>query len=301
MSCSVFRAVSEMGGGMGVRVVGFEQAWPIAQCHGGPVAVRLEGRNRSRRSARCARWPISQCAGAEPGRAAGRRGASSEKSGRCFVVPSRPVARRRRTLAAHCRISSVGASDAPTDRTNRRRLNPHNDLSLARMPAAVKRLFIETQVLICRALYQDGSPVEGRHSATPRLSIAKRCCGSGRRGIRTRPACSASDGASREGASSLPRANVPVGGTNRAAASSPGGRCSVPSREGGTVRLARPGPYQGNPQPRVLGSKREPPGFFVMGDATIPRLYLVARPAGSEWRTRRPSRLSITTLRRLTT
>jgi hypothetical protein len=268
---------------MGVRVVGFEQAWPIAQCHGGPVAVRLEGRNRLRRSARCARWPISQCAGAEPGRAAGRRGASSEKSGRWFVPPWRPVARRRRTLAAHCRISSVGASDAPTDRTNRRRLNPHNDLSLARMPAAVKRLFIETLALIRRALYQDGSPVGGRRSATPRLSIAKRCCGSGRRGIRTRFACSASDGASREGASSLPRANVPVGGTN------------LSSREGGTVRLARPGPYQGNPQPRVLGSRREPPGFFVMGDATIPRLYLVARPAGSEWRTRRPSRLSITT------
>ena len=169
------------------------------------------------------------------------------------------------------------------------------------MPAAVKRLFIETQALIRGALYQDGSPVGVRRSATPRLSIAKRCCGSGRRGIRTRPACSASDGASREGASTFPRASVPVGGTNRAAASSPGGRCSVPSREGGTARLAWPGPYQGNPQPGVLGSRREPPGFFVMGDATIPRLYLVARPAGSEWRTRRPSRLSITTLRRLTT
>ena len=176
-----------------------------------PVRSRA-GKGRPRRSARCGRWPISQCAGAEPGRAAGRRGASSEKSGRCFVAPSRPVVRRRRILAAHCSISAVGANDAPLDRTNRRRLNPRNDFSLASMPAAVKRLFIETQALIRGALYQDGSPVGVRRSATPRLSIAKRCCGSGRRGIRTRPACSASDGASREGASTFPRASVPVGG-----------------------------------------------------------------------------------------
>jgi hypothetical protein len=140
--------------------------------------------------------------------------------------------------------------------------------------ASVRRLFTETQALIRRALYQDGSPVGGRRSATPRMNIAKRCCGSGRRGIRTRPAFSASGRASREGASILPRANVPVGGTNRAAASSPGGRCTVPSREGGTVRLARPGPYQGNPQPRVLGSRREPPGSL---------LWAMQRSSGRTW------------------
>jgi hypothetical protein len=208
---------------MGVRVIGFAPAWPRAQCHRGPVAVGLEGRGRPGRSARCARWPASQCAGPEPGRAGGWRGASSEKSGRCFVAPSRPVARRGRTLAAHCRISAVGASDAPTDRTNRRRLNPPNDLSLARMPAAVKRLFIETQALIRRALYQDGSPVGGRRSAAPRLSIAKRCCGSGRRGIVSRPVWTAPAGNSPMG-SPWQQTGTPMGSWQQAG--TPMGSCT---------------------------------------------------------------------------
>jgi hypothetical protein len=53
-------------------------------------------------------------------------------------------------LAAHCRVSAAGVSDAPTDRTDRRRLNPHNDLSPARMPAAMKRLFIDSGVASSR-------------------------------------------------------------------------------------------------------------------------------------------------------
>ncbi len=152
-----------------------------------PVAAGLEGRGYPGRSVGRVRWPASRYAGAEPGRAAGRRGTSLGKSGRYFVAPSLAIARRRRTLAAHCRISAVGVSDAPADRTDHRRLSPHNDLSPVRMLPAVKRLFIETQALIRRALHQDGSPVGGRRSATPRLSIAKRCCGSGRQDLVSRP------------------------------------------------------------------------------------------------------------------
>lgn len=64
--------------------------------------------------------------------------------------PSLAIARRRRTLAAHCRISAVGVSDAPADRTDRHRLSPHNDLSPVRMPPAVKRLFIDYGVASSR-------------------------------------------------------------------------------------------------------------------------------------------------------
>jgi hypothetical protein len=53
-------------------------------------------------------------------------------------------------FAAHCRVSAAGVSDAPTDRTDRRRLNPHNDLSPARMPAVMKRLFIDSGVASSR-------------------------------------------------------------------------------------------------------------------------------------------------------
>ncbi len=129
-----------------------EQAWPGAQSRGGPVALGLEGRCYCYpgRSVGRVRWPASRYAGAEPGRAAGRRGTSLGKSGRYFVAPSLAIARRRRTLAAHCRISAVGVSDAPADRTDRHRLSPHNDLSPVRMPPAVKRLFIDYGVASSR-------------------------------------------------------------------------------------------------------------------------------------------------------
>ncbi len=55
-------------------------------------------------------------------------------------------------VAAHCRISAAGVSDALTDRTDLRRLNPHSDLSPARMPAAMKRLFMDPEGSFRRAL-----------------------------------------------------------------------------------------------------------------------------------------------------
>jgi hypothetical protein len=215
---------------MSARVVGSEQAWSRAQRHGGPAAVGFEGRGHPGRPAGRVRWPASRCAGAEPGRAAGRRGTSLGKSGRYFVAPSRPIARRRRTSAAHFRISAVGASDAPTDRTGRR-LNPHNDLSPARMPAAVKRFFSETEALVRHVPDRDGSPMWDWQLTVPRLSTSKRCCESGRRGVRSRPAWPASNRVSREGASSATRVITPVGKADRAAASSPGSRCRAADRE----------------------------------------------------------------------
>jgi hypothetical protein len=49
---------------------------------------------------------------------------------------------------------------------------------------------------------------------------------------------------------------------------------------------------QGNPSHGALGSKQGPHGFFVMGNAMIPGLNLVAWSGVSEWRTRCPNRIT---------
>lgn len=125
--------------------------------------------------------------------------------------------------------------------------------------ASTKRFFMEIEALIRRASnqvsVQDGSPSEGRRVATPRLSSPQRCCRSGRRGISTRRALSASEGASREGASTVRRVITPVGKADHPAAPSPGGRCSTARWDGGTTRLVQPGPQQKNPQLGVPGRK----------------------------------------------
>jgi hypothetical protein len=228
MGCSCFRAVGETGGGMGVRAVGFDQAWPKTQCHGGPVVVWLEGRGRPGRPVRCVRWPISSCfAGAEPG--------------------------------AH--------------------------------RGSARRLLREIRVLLCRALAPDGSLVEDRPAAGSSQGKAERCCGSGRRGVGTCPVGSTSKRASREGASGGKRANVPDLEVDKPVASPLGGRRNVASRATGPS-LSRP--TREMVPSGVPAGKRERGKAPEVGDAMNLGPYVVARPAGSEWRTRRPSRISIT-------
>jgi hypothetical protein len=50
--------------------------------------------------------------------------------------------------------------------------------------------------------------------------------------------------------------------------------------------------HQGNPSHGALGSKQEPHGFFVMGNAMNLRPHLVAWSEASEWRTRCPNRIT---------
>jgi hypothetical protein len=97
--------------------------------------------------------------------------------------------------------------------------------------ASVKRFFSETEALVRHVPDRDGSPKSDWQLTAPQLSTSKRCCESGRRGIRSRPAWPASGRASREGASSATRVITPVGKADRAAASSPGGRCRAADRE----------------------------------------------------------------------
>ena len=54
-------------------------------------------------------------------------------------------------------------------------------------------------------------------------------------------------------------------------------------------RLAR---TKGNPIAGFLAGSRNPHGFLAKGDVMILRPRLVAWPLGSEWRTRRPSRVT---------
>jgi len=73
-------------------------------------------------------------------------------------------------------------------------------------------------------------------------------------------------------------------------------------RIGNSGSTRRSAPQQKNPRPGFLAAKGGPTRSSpVMGDVMIRRPCVAAGLAGSDWRTRRPSRLSITTLRRLTT
>ena len=199
---------------MGVRAVGFDQAWPNTQCDGGPVAALLQGRGRPRRLVRCARQPISPC-------------------------------------FAHAETRAHRGS--------------------------ARRLLREIRVLLCRALAPDGSLVKDRPVAGSPQGGAERCCGSGRRGIGTRPVGSTSKRASREGASGGKRANVPDVEVDRPVALPLGGRRNVAGRAAGPSlpRSTREMVPSGVP-----AGKRERGKAPVVGDAMNLGPYVVARLLG---------------------
>jgi hypothetical protein len=122
---------------MGVRVVGFAQAWPRAQCLGGTVAVRLEGPGRPRRSARCARWRISQCAGAESGAHRGSAG--------CFFSEIRALLCRALTREDS---PAKDSGCAPQDLCGRRQRCAHR--SHQSSPSQPAQRFVVCEDACCR-------------------------------------------------------------------------------------------------------------------------------------------------------
>lgn len=159
--------------------------------------------------------------------------------------------------AVHNKVSEVSVSDGPTDRGGLRCLNPPNDLSLETTLSATKRLFIDSGLASSRpgANGQGVAVVTGGASVPTRQDRASSV--SRRWEMFSQPVWTA------------PTAFL-AGGTSR------------------PVCLHRTN--RGLPHRSCLAASRDLHGFSGKGDAMIHRPCLVAGPAGSDRRTRRPSR-----------
>jgi hypothetical protein len=214
--------------------------------------------------------------------------------------------------AVHNKTSEIGVSDAPTDRSDLRRLNPPNDLSPAMTLAGMRRL-----------IDSDRSPASSLLVSHPCSSTRGRSVGvfsSVRRAGRLRIV----NGHARNRASDIHQGPLGRRGTNLQASStgvqdrpvmclqppepafsdpervrSRSTRCCGSARRDvcshpvwtaptGNSPWECPGSKQGPPW--VPGNTEGPPGSSGKGDVMIHRPCLVAWPAGSDWRTRRPSR-----------
>ena len=159
--------------------------------------------------------------------------------------------------AVHRKVSEIGVTDAPTGRGCLWFLNPPNDLPLEKILPAMRRLFIDSGVASARP----GADGKGVAVVTGGASVPTR----------------------QDRASSVSRRWEMF--------SQPVWTAPTAFLAGGTSRpVCLHRTNRGLPHRSCLAASRDLHGFSGKGDAMIHRPCLVAGPAGSDRRTRRPSR-----------
>jgi hypothetical protein len=198
--------------------------------------------------------------------------------------------------AVHSKTSEVGVGDAPTDRSDLRRLNPLNESSPAMTLSGMRR------------------PIDSDRSPAFPLLVPYPCsCTRGRSvgafsSVRRAGRLRIANGHARHRISGFTKPSAPMNNVAVCERSTTDGTLLGPGTrpvsnhkvlrlcQTGSLFSPRLGRKQGLPprgvhdnkqgDPWVPGTNQGPMGFPGKGDAMIQRPYLFAGPAGTDWRTR---------------